>query len=534
MKKSIVLAAVMVVAAGAAFTGCKEKTNVEQLNSTDSKDYNVEQLNSTDSKDYLVETGKQLLNTFNTADQKAAVDLCNGLYKKYESYNWDDIENQIETDYHSQFEPFFGMPRRMAQVAAGEQLPTATDKTILFSLAAMGRLFEMDDANKTIKITRTNDATARLLFKDADGTQCEVKLWGEGKETEIAYTYEEYSYKDQYDQNGNCTGYERVYEGKRTIKVQAPATIKMYLKQGSNTIISFTFNWDSNLKDYFNESLALQVVNITVSEDAEVSTASAKAAFAVNYGETTLLSGAVSLPKYELIEWSNGGNITEANGEEWIAKYEQRYEYLLGKLGAGETKLNVLDRVHVVGQMTDGAALYDAAVAWDKKYDADDISSRTYTYKYTYETEYGTEYRTGTDEYYPYWERACHTLTAQKEYCSIYDKYLSCALYYGNNEEEKQAELKLQPCEHKDSYEPWEYTNRYNYGYSDFSVNFPINYVTYEVEPVLYFPKDQTTYAFETYFDGKTFNSLVYMAEDLVNKYIDLLDPDFGIGHVKF
>ena len=148
MKKSIVLAMAMVVAASVVFTGCKEKTNVEQLSSTDSKDY-------------LVETGKQLLNTFNTADQKAAVDLCNGLYKKYESYNWDDIENQVETDYRSQLEPFFGMPRRMAQVAAGEQLATATDKTILFSLAAMGRLFEMDDTKKTIKITHTNDAVQR-------------------------------------------------------------------------------------------------------------------------------------------------------------------------------------------------------------------------------------------------------------------------------------------------------------------------------------------------------------------------------------
>lgn len=513
MKKSIVLAMAMVVAASVVFTGCKEKTNVEQLSSTDSKDY-------------LVETGKQLLNTFNTADQKAAVDLCNGLYKKYESYNWDDIENQVETDYRSQLEPFFGMPRRMAQVAAGEQLATATDKTILFSLAAMGRLFEMDDTKKTIKITHTNDATARLLFKDADGTECEVKLWGEGKETEIAYTYEEYSYKNLYDSNGNWYGCEPVYEGKRTIKVLAPATIKMYLKQGSNTIISFTFNWDSNLKDYFNESLALQVVNITVSEDAEVNTTSAKAAFAVNYGETTLVSGAVSLPKYELIEWGNGGNITEDNGKEWIEKYDKRYEYLLGQVGAGEAKLNVLDRVHIVGQITNGAALYDAAVAWDKKYDADDISSRTYTYK----TEYGTE----TGYYYPYWEKACYTLAAQKEYCSIYDKYLVFALYYGNNEKEKQAELKLQPCEYKNSYEPWEYANRYTYGYSDFSANFPINYVTYDVEPVLYFPKDQTTYAFETYFDAKTFNSLVYMAEDLVNKYIDLLDPEFGIGHIKF
>lgn len=525
MKKSIVLAMAMVVAASVVFTGCKEKTNVEQLSSTDSKDY-------------LVETGKQLLNTFNTADQKAAVDLCNGLYKKYESYNWDDIENQVETDYRSQLEPFFGMPRRMAQVAAGEQLATATDKTILFSLAAMGRLFEMDDTKKTIKITHTNDATARLLFKDADGTECEVKLWGEGKETEIAYTYEEYSYKNLYDSNGNWYGCEPVYEGKRTIKVLAPATIKMYLKQGSNTIISFTFNWDSNLKDYFNESLALQVVNITVSEDAEMNTTSAKAAFAVNYGETTLVSGAVNLPKYELIAWSNGGNITEDNGKEWIEKYDKRYEYLLGQVGAGEAKLNVLDRVHIAGQMTDGAALYDAAVAWDKKYDADDISSRTYTYKYKeeYWTENGIEYRTetSTNNYYPYWERARYTLTAQKEYCSIYDKYLSCALYYGNNEEEKQAELKLQPREYKNSYEPWEYTNRYNNGYSDFSVNFPINYVIYDVEPVLYFPKDQTTYAFETYFDAKTFNSLVYMAEDLVNKYIDLLDPEFGIRHIKF
>ena len=45
----------------------------------------------------------------------------------------------------------------------------------------------------------------------------------------------------------------------------------------------------------------------------------------------------------------------------------------------------------------------------------------------------------------------------------------------------------------------------------------------YDLIPVVYFPKDGTTYAFDEYFTENAFGSVIQLTEDLVNKYISLL-----------
>lgn len=426
---------------------------------------NVSLLTPDEQKDYLVEVGQEFSNIINPEDQRVAVELAADLYEKYESWDWDYIcGDQLENEFNRiDAEGFFRMPSRLAAFATGEQT-TFDYKEILFSFAVAGRLFEFDDATRTMRVSDTSDGTIIARFSDGAGKACEVKVWGEGKETEASYTYEAYHWE--------WNGYEdqKIYDGTRVVRVVLPEKINMYFKYGSTELMSFSFSWDSNLRDYVNHSLSFKVVNIGWSEEANVSTTSATVAFTFSYGNKALLTGAASAPRYQAIGWDGGSNIDESKVEAWLDQYDARYETVLGSLGSGESKVDILGKVQAKMTISDGAAFYDAMREWDDTYYDTDLEDET-------------------------------------AYCDIYNKYIYAGIYYGNDTE--QAQVKMQPS--------YSYTSSYDgkdYYYS---------------MPVLYFPKDQTTYEIESFFDSTKFNVLIDMVEDLANAYKDL-----DTGHIFF
>lgn len=410
-------------------------------------------LSPDEQKDFLVDVGEELINTFNPNDQKEAVELADELYYKYKNYDWDAIgeefEDELDDIYSTEFESFFGMPRRMIDVINGKKKVSLENKEILLTLAKFGRIIEFDDKNKTVKITKTDDPSVVAKFSDSEGTKCELKVWGEGKEIEGSYTYEDGHWDYNYD--------EWVSDGKRTIRVKVPRTIKMHLKHGSNSLISFTFNWDSNIKDYVNTSLNLQVINLVFAEETKVSTTEASAVFSFSYGDKGLIAAAVNLPKYELIDWEGGKDITEEEGENWLEEYDDKYKSMLGKVGKGEVKLDILGKVQLRGGVTDGAALVDAYYNWGDKY-----------------------YNDEQDE--------CQDL------CDLLNKYIYLSVYY-NNTTTEQAKLLMQVYE---------------------------DYYGYDIEPIMYFPQDETSIAVMTYFNSSKFLGLVDLVEELANGYIAL------------
>jgi hypothetical protein len=143
---------------------------------------------------------------------------------------------------------------------------------------------------------------------------------------------------------------------------------------------------------------------------------------------------------------------------------------LLGKIGAGEAKVDVLGKIQIKGGVTDGAALVDAYYNWGDTHYSDDLK-----------------------EY--------------EAFCDFMNKYIYLSVYY-NNTTTEQAKLLM------DTYE--------DYGY-------------YGVEPVLYFPQDETRIAIATYFNSSKFLGLLDIIEDLANSYIALdkhnliFDDDFKI-----
>ena len=410
-------------------------------------------LSPDEQKDFLVDVGEELINTFNPNDQKEAVELADELYYKYKNYDWDAISEEFEDElddiYSTEFESFFGMPRRMIDVINGKKKVSLENKEILLTLSKFGRIIEFDDKNKTVKITKTDDPSVVAKFSDSEGTKCELKVWGEGKEIEGSYTYEDGHWDYNYD--------EWVSDGKRTIRVKVPRTIKMHLKHGSNSLISFTFNWDSNIKDYVNTSLNLQVINLVFAEETKVSTTEASAVFSFSYGDKGLIAAAVNLPKYELIDWEGGKDITEEEGENWLEEYDDKYKSMLGKVGKGEVKLDILGKVQLRGGVTDGAALVDAYYNWGDKY-----------------------YNDEQDE--------CQDL------CDLLNKYIYLSVYY-NNTTTEQAKLLMQVYE---------------------------DYYGYDIEPIMYFPQDETSIAVMTYFNSSKFLGLVDLVEELANSYIAL------------
>lgn len=96
---------------------------------------------------------------------------------------------------------------------------------------------------------------------------------------------------------------------------------------------------------------------------------------------------------------------------------------------------------------------------------------------------------------------------AMQQFCDIINKGQENGLYYGSDV--KQAEVRVQLEERYDYYYP---------------------------EPVLYFPQDGTTYAFDGYFDINQgpFAQMMQTFEDLANKYIALarlFDPNITDIH---
>lgn len=456
------------------FAGCKSQVE-KDLDSDYNENANVKEMTPDEQKDYLVKVGEEFIATFNPDDQRGAVNLAEGLYRKYQTWDWEVIGGQMEKEFNKiDAQGFFRMPVRIAALATGEAT-TLDTKELFISFDVAGRLFEFDEKTKTMKVSETKDGSIVARFKDENGTDCELKVWGEGKTSTVTFTYDEYHWEYEYDDYGNLVNYTRVYDGTRTIKAEVPAEVHMYFKQGKNTIMSFVFTWESNFKDYVNHSLSLKVTNITWSQELKASTTEASAAFSLMYGDTKLIVAAVDLPKYKLIDWEGGKDITLEEGESWIEQYDSQYKTILGSLGKGEGVVDIMGKVRGKMSISDGAGFYDDMYAWSNK---------------RYETD----------------------LEKETAYCAVYNKYVHVGLYYGGKTE--QAQVKMQPT--------------YSYTYDDGTTY-------YNSVPVLYFPKDGTTYEVVTFFESAKFNVLIDLAEDLVNAYKDLdTQGFFGDGDIRF
>lgn len=105
------------------------------------------------------------------------------------------------------------------------------------------------------------------------------------------------------------------------------------------------------------------------------------------------------------------------------------------------------------------------------------------------------------DNRYPSWEEQ-DSQEYNDKVAAAYNKYNTAELYYTDGDNVI-ANLSMQSYLYEDTYNP-----EYNY---------------YDVEPIITFVSDESSFSIESYFDEISFNDLINSAEDLTEAYKDYL-----------
>ena len=482
-----------------------------------------ETLTPEETKEYLMSVAKKMVNQFNTADQKAVIELADALYQKYRRYDWDAFEEYGEERY----EPFFRMPRSMNAIIRGEASPAELDKTWIIGFKEESAIFEADEATHSWKyVGPSSDNSLIMRCKDQNGVMCEAKCWGEGQTHEYEYTWEKYhwvapkiyasesiSFSDYngwgyydgdwrsfyMDNSGSWYYYDSSTDEYIYVSMSDIETIEAYgsdgrwyyydketrkwyyndwendykVSDGKRTIkvklpdkVFFTFKQGSNelIRCEFSQEMQKND-HAYFSMYAKLANLSWTVDAKVN---STHGSGAFAF-KYgnqpflsvavELPMYELIGKEDGQTYEDWIEEYGDRYDELFKKIGEGDAIVDLFGEVQLKAHVNHFGYAYRDYMKWDE------------------------------DEN---WENR-HSKKIVQQFCSIFNDNSTNGIYF--NSDVKQAELRvIAAYDEIDEY--------------------------YYAEPVLYFPADGTSYGFEQYFNRKPFTDLQYMVEDLINAYI--------------
>lgn len=436
-------------------TGCKDEETVQAPETNTQNNSNA--MTADQQKEYLQNSAQTILSTFKTADQKEAVELADGLYDKYQNYDWQAIGEKLADIEDGRYESFFSAPKRLVALTQGLAAPSAASNLMVFSFEGCAYNFVIDEAKQTINYSKSNDGTCTATFRDKAGQTCTLRAWGEGKVSSYSYTF---------TSNGSV----------KTIQADIPAKTCLSLKQGNTEVIGFAFGLDAAKNNHLYTTLNLKVTNVIIKYDIRVNSTNGSALYELKYGDKNLITAALDLPKYKLINKEDS-----QDWEEWIDQYEKRYQELLRAIGSGSGQLNIMDLITLKGSVNSGAQLYEDIMQFDD--DIDDAGKK-----------------------------------GVQEFCNKINKNCTAGLYFPKDPSTMQVQVKLQPR----AYE----SERYNYNTQTYETT-----TEYMPEPVLYFPKDQTSYSFAEYFTMDRFSSIIQMAEQVINSYIDL-DKEFGLEHV--
>lgn len=261
------------------------------------------------------------------------------------------------------------------------------------------------------------------------------------------------------------------FEGDR-YTVTMPKSFTLTLKEGNYTHINLTANLDIVLNDHVNITMNAQVANITWKMSSNVLYTKASGNFSLAYGSTEMINANFNVPSFRVPPY-NGGDL-ETYGE----NIADDYENIIQTVGKATGEVDIFQEVQVKANISDFGNLFNAYRNWENQYD----------------------YSTGD-----FWfQRGIYTLDAQKKLANIFDQYCTGNLHY--NSDVIQAQLKLEPTIYT--------TSVYDYYYEGYR-----EYDYYDITPVIFFPKDQTSYEFGNYFTEEAFSRIIDMAENIMNTY---------------
>ncbi len=378
----------------------------------------------------------------------------------------------VAAQFQNRHADFFAMPRYAKRVMRGKAAPTEGIRTFVFNFADEAGIYEADDATKSWKyIGKSDDNSVVLRFTDDKGNACEAKLWGEGSTSYYEYEWTD-TYYDYYD-------YEEVEGDKYVIKGQFPRNTCFSLKQLSKEVMRVMFSQQKSIDNSVELTVNAKVANIIWNVALDASERSVAATYSFNCDNEQLLLAIVNLPSYNYNAMTDGEDI-----QEWIMSLGDDYERVLKNINEANAIVDVMGEMQFKVEIPDVSKLYRNYLDLEENYN---------------------EYSSQKD----YLDR----------YCEFVNTNQTNGIYYNNSI--KQAEVRLQtiveeeyiPSYTDDSYEAAEY---------------------YSTEAVIYFPEDQTSYAFEQYFNRKPFTDLISTVEDIANQYIALSETlKDGIGEVS-
>ena len=497
-------------------------------------------------KNYLMDVAKQMVEIFNTDDQKVAINLAENMYVKYKEYSWDEVGDYFDDRYDELWE----VPRYVKGVANGKRAPMATHSGYTFSFAGEAAIFEADDANqKWVYKGKSSDNSVILRCYDNKGALVEAKFWAEGTTTTHEYTWEDFHYEcpkiyaeDEGVVISQISGYYNgdyhtfyhdetaggwyyiidgyydydndtwVDEQRVNIQLEA-AAIYSYCENYCYAYDATTGKFYRN--DWENEYRVYEGNTHTVTAILP-----AKMCFALKQGSTEISRFTVQQDfeendhanfsidaKFANLSWTTDLNVTMTSTSFAFAMYYGSQLFFSGAANAPSYELIARGANEKYEDWADRYVdRYDELL---KKIGPADgvfdlfgkvqIKAKTDNWSYAYR-----DWMAWEDDY----DGRFRTKESVKKFCSIFNDNATNGLYY--NSDVKQAELKVIT-----SYDEIE--------------------ETYSPEPVLYFPEDGTSYGFEQYFNRKPFTDLEYMVEDLVNDYIRMSKSLYdAVGTVSF
>lgn len=550
-KRFFIFAAVAAIFFG--FNACNQASSGHNDPEDKDNDKVTGQLTPEQTKEKLMKIATGITDKFNTEDQKDAIRLFDGLYGKYQDYSFEDAEDF----YEGRYDELFRMPQYIRGVLNGSTR-AVSDRAYTFSFEGESAIWEADDRNrKWVYAGKAPDNSVILRAKDNNGVMCEAKAWGEGQTQAYSYTWEEYhweypyiylnpsniisgfasgyyngAYRDFYFENGSWYYYDYYYgyqylafseiypyldwfsvsdynyysynnydshsgrfyrkdydngrkvsDGQRTATGILPEKIFFTFKHGNEELIRMELKQEMQKNDHAYFTIFARVINLHWDADFRINSTNGSFAVAFYYGDESLISAIALLPSYKLIDKPD-----EQSYEDWIEQYEERYGDLLRQIGSADALVDINGKAQGKVNVENGGYIYRDI----KRLDDQGVS---------------TESQSGA-----------------QQYCEIINDGQTNGIYF--NSDTKQADVRMQVFSEE----------RWRYYWDDYSGTYrEEQYTAYGIEPVLYFPSDRTTYAFEQYFNRKPFTNLQYTLEDLVNAYIRLSNYLYDeVGTVEF
>ena len=432
-----------------------------------------EVLSPEDTKEYLMEVGKRLLNMFKTEDQKDLAELAEGVYTKYKDYDWELLGKDFENKYDHVFNfdrnepspagvvPIARILKYTIDVTEGGDVPTGID--YVWTFPQDNFIYEADEINKRWNnLGKTSDNSVIIRFKDAKGVQCEIKVWGEGKETPYDAYWDEMNYSSYYDEATGRYVENTTPRYRHHIGAVLPEKIHFVFKQGTKVVSSMDMQQDLQMNDHANMSFNVMFADLRWSADANITMTHASAAFAFTYQDKPIFSAMCNAPVYELL-----GKKDTQSWEDFAEMYVNQYDYLLKQIGEADGMFDLLGEVQIKAKLDHFGYAYRDWIKWE-------------------DTERTSGY---------------NSREAVNQFCSIFNDNSVNGIYY--NSDVKQAEIRVQP----------KYDEAYNEWSPEGVLYFPQDHTTYAFEE--YFNRKPFTNFVQMAQDVA--NKFIQLSEDLEN-----------------